>query len=228
MANILIVDDSIVMRKNLASIITKAGHKIIGEASNGKQAVTQYEDLKPDIVTMDISMPIMSGVEAVKQIIRFDPHAKIIMVSAVNQKKMVFNAINAGAKHYVIKPIDTKKVVSIINEVLNEEQHQQAIEVINKREKQQGFEIENIDGAFVITFNKHLGLEDHNFLEMAVRGIMFIKPLKVIMDFAELTSVSPSVISPIITLSKEIEKVGGQVIFQSTSNEISSILTDLE
>ncbi|MBC7959605.1 MAG: response regulator, partial [Vallitaleaceae bacterium] len=93
MAKILIVDDSIVMRKNLAAILRQGGHSIIGEASNGRQAVSQYFDLEPDIVTMDIPMPILSGVEAVRQIIKIDADAKIIMISAVNQKKMVFSAI---------------------------------------------------------------------------------------------------------------------------------------
>lgn len=109
MANILIVDDSIVMRKNLSLILRNAGHEIVGEATNGRQAVTLYQELQPDLVTMDISMPILSGVEAVKRIFKYDPKAKIIMISAVNQKKMVFNALNSGAKHYIVKPIEQKK-----------------------------------------------------------------------------------------------------------------------
>jgi YesN/AraC family two-component response regulator len=226
MASILIVDDSIVMRKNLATIITKAGHTIAGEASNGKQAIAQYTELKPDIVTMDISMPIMSGVEAVKQIIKLDQNAKIIMVSAVNQKKMVFNAINSGAKHYVIKPIDTNKVISIINEVLDEETQNQAIEVIDSREQIQGFQIENIDGSFVITFNKHIDASDHKFLDMAIRGIMFIKPLKVTMDFSAISSVPPSVLGPVIGLATEIEEMDGLVTFKTDSVEMNKIISE--
>jgi CheY-like chemotaxis protein len=219
MARILIVDDSIVMRKNLATIIRQAGHVIAGEASNGRQAVTQYVDLKPDVVTMDISMPIMSGVEAVKQIIKIDSNAKIIMISAVNQKKMVFNAINNGAKHYVVKPIDAKKVISIINEVLSEDEQLAAISVIDSRDTTQGFQIENVDGAFIITFNAHIGTKDHNFLDMAIRGIMFIKPLTVVMDFSNLPDIHPTVLGPIIKLANEIKAIDGTLSYK-TSNEI--------
>jgi YesN/AraC family two-component response regulator len=224
MANILIVDDSIVMRKNLETIIKQAGHTVIGEASNGKQAVSMYEELRPDVVTMDISMPILSGVDAVKQIIQLDPSANIIMVSAVNQKKMVFNAINSGARHYIVKPIDAKKVISIINEILTEDKQLEAINVIEEREHIQGFQIENEDGIFVIKFNKHLDKKDHKFLEMAVKGIMFIKPLKVVMDFTDVTNTSPGLLLPIMNLSQEIESIDGQVTYKTNNPAIEAII----
>jgi len=228
MASVLIVDDSIVMRKNLAAIIRQAGHTVAGEASNGRQAVTQYVDLKPDVVTMDISMPIMSGVEAVKQIIKIDGDAKIIMISAVNQKKMVFNAINNGAKHYVVKPIDAKKVISIINEVLNADEQETAIDVIDSRDTVQGFQIENIDGSFVIKFNEHIGTKDHNFLDMAIRGIMFIKPLNVVMDFSDLPDIQPNILGPIINLAKEIEEIDGTLSYKTTNETISKKIAHWE
>jgi two-component system chemotaxis response regulator CheY len=118
MAKILIVDDSLVMRKNLEYIIKGAGHEIAGQAINGKQAVAMYSELKPDLVTMDISMPIMTGVEAVAQIVHGEPKAKVVMISALNQKQMVFEALKNGAKQYILKPIDTENVLSVINEVL--------------------------------------------------------------------------------------------------------------
>ena len=89
MARILIVDDSTVMRKNLYTIFTENGHEVVGEAIDGKQAIVLYSELKPDLVTMDITMPKMSGVEAVNFIVNKDQNAKIIMVSALNQKQMV-------------------------------------------------------------------------------------------------------------------------------------------
>jgi len=123
MARILIVDDSTVMRKNLNSIFTSNGHEVIGEAADGKQAVLLYSELKPDLVTMDITMPKMTGVEVVKQIISKDNSAKIIMVSALNQKQMVFEALKNGAKHYILKPIESSQLLGVVNEVLenNEE-----------------------------------------------------------------------------------------------------------
>lgn len=228
MARILIVDDSIVMRKNLATILKNVGHTIAGEAGNGRQAITMYGELKPEIVTMDISMPIMTGVEAVREIIKLDPKAKIIMISAVNQKKMVFNAINYGAKHYIVKPIDPKKVVGIINEVLTEDALNEKAREIDKNDTIQGFEIENIDGQFVIKFNEHLGVKDHNYLDMAIRGIMFIKPLKVVFDFKLIQDLSPNTLGPIIRLSKEVQEIGGHVSFLSSNDVMKEKISHWE
>lgn len=219
MAKILIVDDSIVMRKNLSSILKSAGHEVVGEATNGRQAVTLYSELEPDLVTMDISMPILSGVEAVKRIIKEDPKAKIVMISAVNQKKMVFNALNSGAKHYIVKPIEQKKVIAVVDEVL------QAADEVNKfvesnESSVQGFEIENVDGAFIIRFNEHLGLKDHNLLDMAVRGIMFIKPLNVVMDFLKYNRYDERVIEPIMDLAKSIKDIEGNVVFKTEDPQL--------
>lgn len=224
MASILIVDDSIVMRKNLKTILRQAGHFIAGEANNGRQAVSQYIDLNPDIVTMDISMPIMSGVEAVTKIMEIDPKAKIIMVSAVNQKKMVFNAINQGAKHYIVKPIDSKKIVSIIEEVLenNDEQHQESNEETLKQTVQ-GFQIDNVEGTFIIRFNNCLSIKDHNALGMAIRGIIFIKPLKVTFNFEEVLDISDEVLEPIMRLSQEVVSADGVVSFSARPNIMDKI-----
>jgi len=214
MAKILIVDDSLVMRKNLSVILKGDGHEIIGEASNGRQAVTMYRDLKPDLVTMDISMPILTGVEAVKKIIGEDPSAKIIMISAVNQKKMVFNALNSGAKHYIVKPIEPNKVIAVIDEVLQETENETVDQGPDESDVQ-GFNIENVNGQFIITFNHHLGVKDHNLLDMAIRGIMFIKPLSVVMDFTDYKDYMTRVIEPILDLAKSIQEVGGEVTFKA-------------
>ena len=120
MARILIVDDSTVMRKNLRAILTSSGHEVVAEACDGRQAFMLYLQFKPDLVTMDISMPNMSGVEAVGEIIKKDPAAKIVMISALNQKQMVFEALKNGAKHYIIKPINPTVLNSIVNSVLED------------------------------------------------------------------------------------------------------------
>lgn len=120
MAKILIVDDSIVMRKNLEHILKQDGHEVVGHAINGKQAVAMYDELRPDLVTMDISMPMMSGTDAVTEIIKLDAQAKIVMISAINQKQMVFEAIKNGAKHYIVKPIEVENVKKTIHAVLEE------------------------------------------------------------------------------------------------------------
>lgn len=118
MARIMIVDDSIIMRKNLEFILKEAGHEVVAQAINGKQAVSFYEAYKPDLVTMDISMPIMSGTDAVSEILKIDPLARIVMISAMNQKQMVFEAVKKGAKHYIVKPIKAENVLKTIDSVL--------------------------------------------------------------------------------------------------------------
>lgn len=210
MAKILIVDDSIVMRKNLATILTNDGHEIIGEASNGRQAVKLYEELQPDLVTMDISMPIMSGVEAVEQIIALDGSAKIIMVSAVNQKKMVFTAINAGAMHYIIKPIDSKKVLGVVHEVL--EISVDAIESVSS-EKEQGFSIVNEHGEFVVYFNGYMTEEDFPLLDMAIKGILFIQPLVVSFNFDNANNLNQDLMNRIKSLGEKILKSNGKITY---------------
>jgi len=118
MARILIVDDAKFMRMTLANILKKANHEVVGEAENGREAVELYIELKPDVVTLDITMPVMSGLEAVREIKRHDPHAKIIMCSAMGQQKMVVEAIEAGALDFIVKPFDESRVMEAIQRVL--------------------------------------------------------------------------------------------------------------
>ncbi|WP_461200895.1 response regulator [Anoxybacillus sp. TBDG-1] len=118
MARILIVDDAKFMRMTLANILKKVNHEVIGEAENGREAVELYIELKPDVVTLDITMPVMSGLEAVKEIKLHDPDAKIIMCSAMGQQKMVVEAIEAGALDFIVKPFDESRVIEAIRRVL--------------------------------------------------------------------------------------------------------------
>ncbi|MFA9399045.1 MAG: response regulator [Clostridiaceae bacterium] len=118
MARILIADDSIVMRRNLKSILSNTEHQVVAEASNGIKAFSEYERTLPDLVTMDITMPEMDGIQAVKKIISSYPKALIIMISALDQKRMVFQALENGARYYIIKPITPQKVIDTINQVL--------------------------------------------------------------------------------------------------------------
>ncbi|MBT2682828.1 response regulator [Bacillus sp. ISL-37] len=118
MARILIVDDAKFMRITLTNILKKANHEIVGEAENGREAVELYRELKPDLVTMDITMPEMSGLDAVKEIKKNFKDAKIIMCSAMGQQKMVVDAIEAGAKDFIVKPFDDSQVVDSVSRVL--------------------------------------------------------------------------------------------------------------
>lgn len=118
-ARILIVDDAKFMRLTLTNILKKTEHEVVGEADNGLKGVKLYRELQPDIVTMDITMPEMNGIEAVKEIRSEFPEAKIIMCSAMGQQKMVVEAIEAGAKDFLVKPFDEHRVIGAINRVLN-------------------------------------------------------------------------------------------------------------
>ncbi|WP_373229152.1 response regulator [Cohnella sp.] len=119
MANILVVDDAAFMRMMLKDILAKGGHQVVGEAANGVEAIEQYQKLKPELVTMDITMPIMEGIDAVKQIKQEDPKANIIMCSAMGQQLMVVQAIQAGAKDFVVKPFQGERVLEAVKKALS-------------------------------------------------------------------------------------------------------------
>lgn len=118
MPTILITDDSRFMRDNLKNILLEAGHKVVGEAANGKESVELYQKLHPDLVTMDITMPVLSGLDALKQIVALDPKANVVMVTAIGKPEKVLEALNAGAKNYITKPFEKEKVLEIIDELL--------------------------------------------------------------------------------------------------------------
>ncbi len=123
MAKVLLVDDALFMRKMLSDILKKEGFEVVGEADNGKDAVEKYKELKPDLVTMDIVMPRMEeidGIAAVREIVKIDSQAKIIMVSAMGQHALVVEAIQAGAKDFIVKPFQPSRVVEAIRRVLGE------------------------------------------------------------------------------------------------------------
>jgi two-component system chemotaxis response regulator CheY len=118
MGRILIVDDTLFMRTLLKNILFSGGHDIVGEAGDGDEAVSKYKELKPDLVTMDVVMPKMNGIEALKAIKSFDPNARVVMCTAVGQEQMVKLAIKTGARGYIIKPFQAPKVLEEIKNVL--------------------------------------------------------------------------------------------------------------
>mgnify|MGYP001194201144 CR=1 FL=1 len=118
MARILVVDDAAFMRMMIKDILTKNGYEVVGEAADGVQAVERYQELKPDLVTLDITMPEMDGITALKKIKEIDPQAKVIMCSAMGQQAMVIDAIQAGAKDFIVKPFQAERVLEAIRKVL--------------------------------------------------------------------------------------------------------------
>lgn len=116
-ARILITDDALFMRVSLKNILTGAGYEVVGEAATGKEAVSMFGELQPDIVTMDITMPEMDGLTALKEIRAQFPHAKIVMCTAMGQQAMVKEAITAGAKDFIVKPFQPERVIEAIQKL---------------------------------------------------------------------------------------------------------------
>ena len=114
---VLIVDDALFMRNLLREVFLQAGWQVIAEAENGRQAVDRYVEYQPDLVTMDIVMPEMNGLEALRQIIGLHPEARIIMCSALGQERMVMEAIRAGARDFIIKPFRNQQVLEVVERV---------------------------------------------------------------------------------------------------------------
>ncbi len=120
MAKIMIVDDSKTSRRILREILTDAGFEVLEDAANGEEGYLKYQELKPDLVTMDITMPKMDGIEALQLIRKADENAKVVMITAAGQKDKMMQAIKHGASEFIAKPYDAKEVVDLINKVLSD------------------------------------------------------------------------------------------------------------
>ena len=112
---ILITDDALFMRVTLKKILTENGYEVVGEAQNGLEAIKLYSELKPDVVTMDITMPEMDGLSALKEIRSVDPNANVVMCTAMGQKSMGVEAIQAGAKDFIVKPFQPDRVLEAMS-----------------------------------------------------------------------------------------------------------------
>ena len=118
MARILVVDDAVFMRKMVTDVLTKAGHEVVGEAGNGVEAVARFQELKPDLMTLDITMPEKDGLAALAEIMGADPSARVVMCSALGQESKVLEAIKLGAKDFVVKPFQADRVVDAVAKAL--------------------------------------------------------------------------------------------------------------
>ena len=118
MARILVADDAAFMRMMIKNILTQNGHEVVGEAENGAEAVERYAELKPDVTTMDITMPEKDGIAALKEILAGDPAAKVVMCSALGQEAKVIESIRSGAKDFVVKPFQQDRVLSAVTKAL--------------------------------------------------------------------------------------------------------------
>jgi two-component system chemotaxis response regulator CheY len=118
MARVLVVDDAAFMRKMVTDALTKGGHEVIGEASNGIEAVERYRELRPEVTTLDITMPEKDGLAALEEIIGLDPSARVVMCSALGQESKVLESIKIGAKDFIVKPFKAERVLGAVDKAL--------------------------------------------------------------------------------------------------------------
>jgi two-component system, chemotaxis family, chemotaxis protein CheY len=118
MARVLVVDDAAFMRKMVSDALAKGGHEVIGEAGNGTEAVSRFQELKPEVMTLDITMPEKDGLTALKEIIELDPGARVVMCSALGQESKVLESIKLGAKDFVVKPFQADRVNEAVGKAL--------------------------------------------------------------------------------------------------------------
>jgi len=234
MSTILVVDDSAIMRRNLVTILSQTGHTVVAQAINGGQAHLLYRTHLPDLITMDITMPGSSGIEAVKLIIKDYPDAKIIMVSALGQKNMVFEAIELGAKHYLIKPVTPETVISVVNKVLGIKQplpssKAEEIAPVNEGESieiatQVPFQIENSNNMFQIKLSKYLTDESFITLNQAIQGLLFVQPLIVIINFGNIDSLSDSLLEKLSVIIQAVQGAKGTIKVVAQNKEFMKIV----
>lgn len=120
MPTVLVVDDTLFMRVAISNMFSEWGYEVVGKASNGKEAVEMYRELQPDLVTMDVTMPVMSGIAAVKRIIPEFPNAKIIMITALGQHKLICEAIESGAKDFITKPFEPQMLRAAADQLVGQ------------------------------------------------------------------------------------------------------------
>ncbi len=119
---VLIADDALFMRNLLKDILEKSGFEVVAEATNGKEAVDLYREHNPDLVTMDIVMPLKSGIEALEEIIKENPEARVVMCSALGQESLVLEAVQCGAKDFIVKPFKEERVVEVVSRICEQNQ----------------------------------------------------------------------------------------------------------
>lgn len=126
MKKILVVDDAKVTRMVIKRLLTQHGYQVVGEAGNGREAFEKYKELKPDAVTMDIIMPEVDGIQGLKDILAFDKQAKVVMISAIDQRDALMESLRNGAADYVVKPFEDDRMVASLKNILGEDQKNSA------------------------------------------------------------------------------------------------------
>jgi len=231
-AKILIVEDTIFIRSKIKDAVFEGGHVVVGEAENGVQAVNLYPILHPDIVTLDITMPIMSGIEALKQIIKINPEAKVIMLSAMGQQMIVIDCIKLGAKHFIVKPFSTNSLLRVIDEVLeNVPQKPKAIvpvEINPLISEFKAIDVHNITGTFVIEFPNPFNRKSIEDLLLFVEEVLNVNPLNIVIDFKNIEFITYQDIKVIDNIISTVRNTGGKVVIYSQNTKFIAYLHSMK
>jgi two-component system chemotaxis response regulator CheY len=218
-ARILIVEDSNFIRSKIRDAVTQGGHTVVGEAENGVHAINMYAVIKPDIVTMDITMPILDGLETLKKIMKLDSDCNVIMVSAMGQQMIVVNAIKLGAKHFIVKPIIYPELLRVIDEVIEHKAAATKNKPSSFSSDTSEIKIHNITGTFIIDFPQPVSDKAmHKFITV-VEGLLYIEPLKLVIDFKNIEYIDPAKLQEINNVIADVRNKGGEVTIYSQSNK---------
>jgi DNA-binding NarL/FixJ family response regulator len=207
-ARVLIVDDSAVARKSLREIVSSLGYNVVGEAANGAQAFVEYTKLKPDIVTMDLTMQGLGGAEATSKIIAADPHARIVVISAMETRQGIIDALERGARHFIVKPIQKDKIAAALKNVMEQDfdldKHKDRVRQLKKAENSLYLN----DTAEAILPPYAINVQDNNLVYVVIsQCITKTSFLSLVMELEEHLSGSPRVLfdfGPMIRLDEEL------------------------
>lgn len=222
-ARVLIVDDSAVARKKLREIITNLGHTVVGEAANGAQAFVEYAKLKPDVVTMDLTMQGLGGAEATSKIISSYPEARIIVISAMEERQVIIDALERGARHFILKPVRQEKVAAVIENVMQQEfdlqKHMECVRRL-KQQDEMPFIASEVANKFLppysivpqgnhfvqVFINQSLTMTSCESLFLELEEYLNDMP-RVLLDFGKTAKLDPLLFA---RLNEVIEKIEGQ------------------
>lgn len=202
MARILIIDDSLIMRRTIRLMLESDGHTVAGEADDGNDIIASYQACDPDIVTLDLMMNKIDGIDALKKLKDRFPQARVIIVSSKGNRENVIEAMKAGADNFIVKPLDRKKLADAIGCILNnpKEKHERGLEVINKQ------------GVFDI---KVFNIIDRGLMDQiinTIKGLLIIKPLSVRFDLENLEFASEDIENDFSRVFDLIRSVNGEIL----------------
>ncbi len=210
MARIVIADDASIMRSQLRTIFERRGDTVVAEAENGQDACKAYVDHRPDLITMDINMPVMTGIEAVKRIKSDFPEANIVMISTENERSLLYEAIKNGAKYYILKPIEEEKVLQVVNQMFGTGKAEVKTETVPKvlsaesaptesaspEDFRSGlpFAVMFTEGKIVVYLFRQITPRYVPYLKEAITGLSYIDKLKLVFDFGDLNGLTDETI----------------------------------